>query len=126
MKTTFPITLHNHTFESADAHHAGQLWSSINVGQLVRVRCIALREENCWPGVWFWGMNRTVGRCYDVVSIADRMGILLSNGYYYPFFVLEVVNNNAAYIANRIRQWEVLRPSPNLIYETLYNITDDE
>ncbi len=43
-----------------------------------------------WPNTWTSAMDSVVGKVLQVVKIQDY-GILLSDGYSYPFYVLDVV-----------------------------------
>ena len=64
--------------------------NNVNVNTLVRIKRSAKTEEAGWPCAWVSLMDLTVGQECSVWYV-DKNGVKLSNGWQYPFFVLEVV-----------------------------------
>lgn len=65
--------------------------SGFKIGDTVKV----IRDAECFESGWqhVWIMDETVGKTYKIESIHEYEGIQLENGYSYPFFVLEKVEN---------------------------------
>ena len=63
----------------------------IKCGDTVKVRCGANSYQEGWDEAWDEEMDETVGYTFEVSSWFDKSGVLLSNDFYYPYFVLEPV-----------------------------------
>ncbi len=57
-------------------------------GELVEITSAPADGEKGWPGGWESSMDASVGKTYTVLS-TGVWGVMLSNGYYYPYFVLK-------------------------------------
>ena len=71
--------------------------NNVKNGDLVRILRIAKDDEMGWDNVWEYKMSDSVGQTLRIddadIDAGDlfESGIVLSDGYQYPFFVLEVV-----------------------------------
>lgn len=69
--------------------------NNIKIGDHVRVTRIAKDHEDGWNNSWDdHEMNPSVNKVYDIIDVHDRYGIRLNLGfwgYWYPYFVLEKV-----------------------------------
>lgn len=68
--------------------------SKLCVGDYVKILRTSKKYENGWQYPWLPEMDAAVGTIVKVIDIDDRLaiGILTSNQWRYPFFVLERVN----------------------------------
>lgn len=61
-------------------------------GDLVRVTNTWPSHHDGWENTWTRNMDRSVGEVMKVLKVnSDRKGILLEDGYEYPYQVLELV-----------------------------------
>ena len=58
------------------------------IGQSVLVLRRVEPKENFWSNVWVPEMDESIGQILTIESDRDRRGVMLSNGYLYPHFVL--------------------------------------
>lgn len=65
----------------------------IKAGNTVKVLRIAKDFEMGWENVWEESMDDKVGNTDTVNVIQEGDGFFLSDGYYYPFFVLEKIKD---------------------------------
>jgi hypothetical protein len=80
----------NHKDMMANAYNTGQKECGLKIGDTVKVLAKCENFANGWGTGWnALKMNPSIGRFLTVQSISNRIGIMLSNGYYYPYFVLE-------------------------------------
>ena len=66
----------------------------IKVGDRVKVMRKTKSYTNGWDTCWVPEMNESVGKVFKVEGFSEfdkGDGFLLSDGFYYPFFVLEKV-----------------------------------
>ena len=68
-----------------------QMKCGIKVGDRVRVLRKAKDYEKGWGDSWIPEMDKSVSKTLKVEREDDRYGFQLSNGCYYPFFVLEKI-----------------------------------
>jgi hypothetical protein len=64
---------------------------NVKAGDRVRVRCEANSFQEGWGEAWDEEMDKTVGYTFEVSSWFAKSGLLLSNDFYYPYYVLEPV-----------------------------------
>ena len=64
----------------------------IEVGDTVKVLRKAKSEEMGWSAIWTGSMSDLVGKTAKVTEFdKDRNGLSLNDDYWFPFFVLELV-----------------------------------
>ena len=73
-----------------DGHEA----SGFKVGDKVRVTRIAEDVEDGWGACWATGMDQTVNQVFKINMDGREDGFFLSNGFYYPYFVLELASKS--------------------------------
>ena len=83
---------------------AGQEASGIKPGDWVKVTRAAEDHEQGWGNSWASSMDDSIGKTLRVSSVDGASGIYLEKSgapldYYFPFFVLEPVSNQAFFIA---------------------------
>lgn len=66
--------------------------SGIEVGDTVRVTRRAAAYSGGWANTWPPDMDNSVNLVYRVARDGGSQGFGLSNGYDYPYFVLEKIN----------------------------------
>lgn len=69
----------------------GQEHCRIERGDTVKVLRIAKNEENGWGTGWVPNMDKSIGKILTVEEDRQLKGFRLSDGYSYPFFVLELI-----------------------------------
>lgn len=111
-------------YVTKESYLSAQKHSRLTCGQEVLVTRIILRShENMWPGIWTYNMTMSIGRKYNVVSTDDWRGVLLSNGFFYPFYVLKVTRSMWDYIQS-VRRY-VKEVEPDSIYSAMYYDNDE-
>lgn len=81
---------------AVDAYAECQALAGLNVGDTVKVLRTAKYGEGGWYTAWNAGaMNGFVGQEKKVVEICPRKGLRLEGGYWFPWFVLELVRGAA-------------------------------
>ena len=63
----------------------------LKVGDRVRVTRRAEHHEAGWANSWTLKMNSMVGQIFTIESLDEGIGIKLKSGNYFPYFVLEKV-----------------------------------
>ena len=61
----------------------------IGVGDFVKVLRVPLEREDGWGTHSVSSMAASVGKVFEVLSLHDTSGLLLKDGHWYPYFVLE-------------------------------------
>jgi len=82
----------------AKAHDAWLEMTGLKKGDRVRVLRSAKDNEHGWGWHWTSQKEKCVGEVFEVVNVDERdytdgkrVGCVLSNDNFYPFFILEVV-----------------------------------
>ncbi len=99
----------------------------IDVGDCVKVLRTAKDCELGWGNSWTYDMNEQLNRTLEVESIGDN-GIHLSDGYSYPFFVLEVVKKAEKLVDVTVgdKTFEVTREDADDIIEYYCDDCEDD
>lgn len=80
--------------------------SGLKVGDKVKVTRRADSFENGWTRTWVEQMDDDVGEIYTISSFGDKAaGVMLEDGWYFPFFVLEKVPNPEWEFLNHLSKW---------------------
>ena len=74
-----------------EAYTVMQAASGIEVGDKVRVLRRAKSREMGWEGFWRPRMDFALNEVMEVTRFNSAGGLELGLGFYYPFFVLELV-----------------------------------
>lgn len=69
----------------------GQMECGIKVGNKVKVLRKARDYTRGWSTCWVPDMDKSVGKVLRVTVKRDERGLELSDGYWYPFFVLKKI-----------------------------------
>jgi len=73
-------------------YYFGQFMSGIEVGDTVTVKHRAEDNERGWPNVWIDTMDAWIDpQRRAIVTEVDEFGIELDGEWYFPYFVLDVV-----------------------------------
>lgn len=79
------------TMNVQEAYKVMQANCGIEVGDKVKVLRAAKDDENGWKEEWASDMSAQIGKTLVVQEIDGNRGFRLSDEYFYPFFVLELV-----------------------------------
>lgn len=73
-------------------YYFGQFMSGIEVGDTVTVKRRAEDHEQGWPNVWIDTMDAWINpQRHAIVTEVDEFGVELDGEWYFPYFVLDVV-----------------------------------
>ena len=67
----------------------------IGVGDFVKLLRVPLEREDGWGTHSVSSMDASVGKVFEVEKVHDKAGLLLKDGHWYPYFVLEKVEKPA-------------------------------
>ena len=93
--------------------------NKIKVGSNILIKRIAQDYENNWPLCWVYGMNSEVGKKCTIFKINSDGIQWEKDGYIFPYFVLEPINNWIPKNGDRV--WCLIITDKVTYYDDIYN-----